>query len=291
MRRRVLLLALVAALLLVTPAAASAPGIAVVVNGQPLAAPAVMVNSSVYVPLRAVGEALGAEVGWDGATNTVTVALEPPPPVVRTIERTVTVSVPSYDAASIYRSSRSAMYYIHVQYQGGEGGGTGFAVGSTGTIVTANHVIDYPNATIAVTDNSGGRQTAKVVAVDAAKDIAILGILSPGVGTTALKLTESTPDIGDELGLISCPVGDIPESTEEVNPLLFALTVGRLSGYQASADCLVVDTTAYAGSSGGPLLDRHGNVVGMLVTGFQYMPNFHGAVPAAAIAALLATVK
>ncbi|WP_212734471.1 peptidoglycan DD-metalloendopeptidase family protein [Paenibacillus terrae] len=43
----------------------------VVVNGKSIE-DGVLINGKTYVPLRAVGEALGATVGWDGKTNTAT---------------------------------------------------------------------------------------------------------------------------------------------------------------------------------------------------------------------------
>lgn len=46
-----------------------------VTNGKTtaLAVPARLINSSTYIPLRAVSEAMNATVGWDGATKTITI--------------------------------------------------------------------------------------------------------------------------------------------------------------------------------------------------------------------------
>ncbi|MBR1737321.1 MAG: copper amine oxidase N-terminal domain-containing protein, partial [Firmicutes bacterium] len=43
----------------------------VVVNGNKLGKEAVIIDSSSYLPLRAVAEALGLDISWDGATKTV----------------------------------------------------------------------------------------------------------------------------------------------------------------------------------------------------------------------------
>ncbi|QYK68242.1 glycoside hydrolase family protein [Paenibacillus sp. S02] len=45
----------------------------VLVNGKPIA-DGLLIGGKTYVPLRALGEALGATVGWDGKTNTATVS-------------------------------------------------------------------------------------------------------------------------------------------------------------------------------------------------------------------------
>ncbi|MEW6388814.1 MAG: copper amine oxidase N-terminal domain-containing protein, partial [Thermodesulfobacteriota bacterium] len=56
------------------PAAPSPGGITVLLNDHPLSfdQPPVIVNDRTMVPLRAIFQALGAEVNWDGATQTVT---------------------------------------------------------------------------------------------------------------------------------------------------------------------------------------------------------------------------
>jgi hypothetical protein len=51
----------------------AASAIKLIVNGVQTKAEAKIINNSTYVPLRAAAEMLGAEVKWDGKTNTVTV--------------------------------------------------------------------------------------------------------------------------------------------------------------------------------------------------------------------------
>ncbi|ASA25432.1 N-acetylmuramoyl-L-alanine amidase [Paenibacillus donghaensis] len=45
----------------------------VTVNGQKLKADALLIDGTTYIPLRAVTEALGAEIGWDNITKTASV--------------------------------------------------------------------------------------------------------------------------------------------------------------------------------------------------------------------------
>lgn len=47
-----------------------------VVNGKELAEESVLIEGRTYVPLAAVGKALGATVGWDNATKTATITLK-----------------------------------------------------------------------------------------------------------------------------------------------------------------------------------------------------------------------
>ena len=71
---------------LIAPGAVFAQNIAVVVNGDPVVFSGMgprQVNGRVLVPLRGVMEKMGAYVGWDPSTKTVTASLKPglrPPP-------------------------------------------------------------------------------------------------------------------------------------------------------------------------------------------------------------------
>ena len=55
------------------------PGIQIVLDGEPVtpkdaagnAVEPFTIDGTTYLPVRAIGEALGLEVGWDGSTNTV----------------------------------------------------------------------------------------------------------------------------------------------------------------------------------------------------------------------------
>jgi len=76
---RILTLALIVTFLLTLPISAVELPIRVVVNGTkinfPDAEPFIDENSRTQVPIRFVGEALGADVSWDGNTKKVTITL------------------------------------------------------------------------------------------------------------------------------------------------------------------------------------------------------------------------
>lgn len=56
------------------PASAAAPSTAILLDGYPLAfpTPPVIVKGTTMVPFRAISEAMGVDVQWDGATETIT---------------------------------------------------------------------------------------------------------------------------------------------------------------------------------------------------------------------------
>ncbi len=94
---------LVLALLLIVMAQTAASAITVIVNGMPLPSypPAVQVSGRVLLPMRMVFEALGAEVGWESATQTaigirgdITVRMSINSPTAYINDRPVVLDVP-----------------------------------------------------------------------------------------------------------------------------------------------------------------------------------------------------
>jgi hypothetical protein len=54
--------------------------IKVIVNGQTITEPNVLIDGKTYVPLRAISESLNMNVAWDGATSTATISKPTPTP-------------------------------------------------------------------------------------------------------------------------------------------------------------------------------------------------------------------
>jgi len=151
----------------------------------------------------------------------------------------------------IIQSVSSAIVVIETD----SGLGSGFFVQSNGTIITNDHVIrDATEITVRLSNGEAYRR-AYVLSKDEMRDIAILRIEASDVPT--LKLGNSSQSkVGEEVLLIGAPRG-----------LEQTVSNGIISGIRTLDDgTRVLQTTAAAspGSSGGPLLDRTGNVVGIL---------------------------
>ena len=139
--------------------------------------------------------------------------------------------------------------------------GTGVIVADNGTILTANHVI-ASGGTITVTFADGTTANAAVAAADPKLDIAVL--------TPAKLLQVVVPatlggdaDVGAPVVAIGNPLG-----------LTDSVSAGVISGLDRTADTdhgkfsglIQFDASINPGSSGGPLLDVHGRVVGIVVS-------------------------
>ena len=136
-------------------------------------------------------------------------------------------------------------------------GGTGFLIDAKGYLVTNAHVIEKAT-NIAVQHSNGKDYTAKVVYVDKARDLAILKInddnfKAPSSLPYAIK--KSSADIAEPVYTLGYPRNDIVYG----EGYLAAKT-----GYNGDTLTCQIAIAANPGNSGGPILNRNGEVVGIL---------------------------
>jgi S1-C subfamily serine protease len=139
--------------------------------------------------------------------------------------------------------------------------GTGVIVADNGTILTANHVISGGGA-ISVTFADGTTTTASVASANPKQDIATLIPAKLPQVVVPANLGGGA-DVGAQVVAIGNPLG-----------LIDSVSSGVVSGLDRTADTDVgkfsgliqFDASVNPGSSGGPLLDAHGLVIGIVVS-------------------------
>jgi putative serine protease PepD len=139
--------------------------------------------------------------------------------------------------------------------------GTGVIVADNGTILTANHVISGGGA-ISVTFADGTTTTATVAAANPKLDIATLAPAKLPQVVVPANLGGGA-DVGAQVVAIGNPLG-----------LTDSVSSGVVSGLDRTADTdagkfsglIQFDASVNPGSSGGPLLDAHGLVIGIVVS-------------------------
>jgi serine protease Do len=134
--------------------------------------------------------------------------------------------------------------------------GSGFIVTKDGYVLTNEHVVESPGK-VTVTTQDGHNYTAKVIGHDEKSDIALLKIdakhdlpVAPLGNSDDLKVGEWVMAIGNPFGfdhsvtagIISAKGRFIPDNFDEF---------------------IQTDASINPGNSGGPLIDLHGNVVGV----------------------------
>jgi len=137
------------------------------------------------------------------------------------------------------------------------GSGSGMVLSADGAILTNNHVVENASR-IEVTLQDGRRFPARVVGVDAATDLAVLRIEAKGL--PAIHFADSDKsEVGQWVVAIGSPFG-----------LDYTVTAGVLSakgrgglGANEIEDYLQTDASINPGNSGGPLVNLHGEVLGI----------------------------
>jgi serine protease Do len=138
---------------------------------------------------------------------------------------------------------------------------SGFVIHPSGVIVTNFHVVDAPEAPVLVALTAAGRvfPVTKILAVSPAADIAICRVEGAADLPALSLVADARP--GQRLHALSHPDG-----------VFWSLTEGILSRYSSHREdgqtMRMFTTTAdfAVGSSGGPLVDDFGNVVGMVTS-------------------------
>lgn len=139
--------------------------------------------------------------------------------------------------------------------------GSGVLLDRQGYVATAAHVVDGARRVGVVFDGLV-RVRARVVGSDPWTDLALLKVERVPVGASSLRLdVEARPSVGDPVFAVGNPDG-----------LPGTLTQGIVSGLHRRAvddrvyhDFIQTDAALFPGNSGGPLLDRRGSVIGLVV--------------------------
>jgi putative serine protease PepD len=139
--------------------------------------------------------------------------------------------------------------------------GTGVIVAADGTVLTANHVI-ADRSPIILIFSDGTRSTATVASADPKHDVATLApatLPQPVVPATL----GGAVDVGGEVVAIGNPLG----LTYSVSSGVVS-AVGRTATTNGGrfAGLIQFDASVNPGSSGGPLLDAEGNLIGIVLS-------------------------
>jgi len=140
------------------------------------------------------------------------------------------------------------------------GQGSGFAVGRGDQILTAAHVVSGSKF-VKVATVDGQQYYGEVLHANAVRDLALIkldrGQLKP------LAIAASVPPEGSEVYAVGSPMGE---------KFSMSVTKGIVSGLrnEAGMDYLQSDVNVLPGSSGGPLLDADGNVIGVALGGIAF---------------------
>ncbi len=135
--------------------------------------------------------------------------------------------------------------------------GTGFALNNKGYFITSYHMVKNADS-VFVTNLILDRASAKLVASDAAMDIAIYKIDD----VEALKnipfpfaFNDNVGEIGDQIFTLGYPRRDVVYGEGSLS---------SLSGFNNDTTMYQISIPINPGNSGGPLMDEQGNIIGLI---------------------------
>jgi S1-C subfamily serine protease len=135
--------------------------------------------------------------------------------------------------------------------------GTGFLV-AQGRVLSNHHVIANCGAVQGVLSN-GRRVPLSVQAADQRRDLALMS--GPSDMGPVLAFRDGPPRRGDEVVTYGFPLTGLLGS----GPTLTTGEVSGLTGLRDDPNTMIISAPVQSGNSGGPLLDRSGNVLGVIV--------------------------
>jgi S1-C subfamily serine protease len=166
---------------------------------------------------------------------------------------------------------------VEVQVGFAKGHGSAFCVHPAGMFVTNEHVVRAagPSGTVLLVLNPAQKTQkpvkARVVRLDRAQDLALL--VAEGVKDLPTLPLGSDADLSELMEVVAFgfPFGTMLSEDRREYPAV-SVNVGSITALRKKGDKLhriQVDVALNPGNSGGPVLDRKGKVVGVVVAGVR----------------------
>ena len=139
----------------------------------------------------------------------------------------------------------------------GMGHGSGFVI-SENLILTNHHVVGESNS-VAIKFSNGLQLIGKVIASNSGRDVAVVKVNA--ALPKYFNLSKTTPTVGSDVYAIGTPLDEKFHST---------VSKGIISGFREVNNKTLIqsDVNIRPGNSGGPLIDKSGNIVGIAVSSF-----------------------
>jgi S1-C subfamily serine protease len=168
----------------------------------------------------------------------------------------------------VFQAVQPSLVFIKTEVEDAEEGegvgvGSGVVINQRGDILTSLHVVEGASA-IEVIFADGSKSSAQIIASQPGKDIAVLqatealGLIVPAVlgNPNAMRVGDEAFVVGNPFGLYSSMSAGVISG--------FDRTLRPEDGKRKLEGLIQIDAAVNPGNSGGPLLNRSGQVIGIV---------------------------
>ena len=192
-------------------------------------------------------------------------------------------AIDASNAESISDKGAPSVMLIHSEGRDGNKAiGTGFVLSNDGLIATNFHVIEGADSLSVKSNTSGTYPVVTILATDKKRDIAILK-----VNVRNLPLLELADSDGVKSGMNIAVIGN-PQGFENTITEGIVSALRTVDGY---GSVIQISAAISPGSSGSPVFDRNGHVIGMATFKITKGESLNFAIPSKAIKNALAEAK
>jgi len=172
---------------------------------------------------------------------------------------------PTNDLPQIYKNIKPSVYLIYTLNSEGVSQGSAFVINPYGIAISNFHVFEQASEAIAVNENGEEFQISEILDYNQDRDYIIFR-LNTLKKLSYLEISDILPEIGEECFAVGNPEG-----------LTQTLSKGIISSYRDNNKLIQTTTEITHGSSGGPLFNSSGKVIG-ITTGGRNSANLNFAV-------------
>ncbi|HZS25231.1 MAG TPA: trypsin-like peptidase domain-containing protein [Gaiellaceae bacterium] len=222
----------------------------------------------------ALGIALAAGL-LDRSTTRTVVVREPGPPrnLPAAVRSVAPVRPAGFSPARIYARRSPGVVTIYSTFGGTAAQGSGFVVSRSGLVLTNAHVITTagettgparPAAHVYVAFADGDRIPARIVGWDVFDDVGVVRVARSAHALVPLPLGRSTDVVvGEPVAAIGSPLGNTDSLAAGIVSAVRRSIASLTAPSFQLIDAIQTDAPIAHGSSGGPLLDAAGRVIGI----------------------------
>jgi len=188
-----------------------------------------------------------------------------------------TAIISQMDYTSVAAANQPAMAFLVVEMpDGARSSGTGFNVHPSGLIVTNRHVVQSQEGVratriaVAFEGTSGRWQQATIEYVSDTDELALLRLVRPGPWPVVAGIAEYASDarVGEPVAILGYPLGTGTVGMDgDINSLRPAATLGVGTVSKTLPETIQLDAFAAQGSSGSPVFNSRGLVIGVIYGG------------------------